>query len=324
MRRFQGAVALLLLVFLLLPAFSGCAALSSWDTPDVVCTVYPIYDWTLAILGDYAEDYSVLLLSDNGNDPHNYQPTVREIAAIRDAAVFLSLGGVSDAWADEVAEPSGRWLAMIDAVELCESAHEHSHGNDDGHGHGHAETHSDVDEHFWLSLRNAERAVLAIAELLIEVYGEETDAAAAFRLNAERYVEALRELDARYVEALASKERDTVLVADRFPYLYLMNDYGIRYHAAFPGCSAETEASFATVASLSDALKNEGMPAVIITETGKRDLADTVIAASGRTDVAVLVLHSCQSVTKRDRDGGANYLSIMEENLAVLTAALAS
>ena len=317
MRLLRRGTALLLLCLVLLPLLCGCA-LTGKEHSEIVCTVYPLYDWTLAVLGDYAERYPVLLLSDNGNDPHNYQPTVREIAAVKDAALFLSVGGVSDAWAEEIAKPTGKWLTLLDAVELCGMDHEH---HDHEHGDGH--THDEIDEHFWLSLGNAKRAVLAITEALSEVYADDAEAVAAFRKNAEAYTERLDTLDGRYRAAVAEAARDTVLVADRFPYLYLFSDYGIRSHAAFPGCSAETEASFATVVSLAKTLEELRLTTVLITETGTRDLADTVIAAAGRSDVSVLVLHSCQSVSLKERESGISYLSIMEENLAVLSAALA-
>ena len=38
----------------------------------------------------------------------------------------------------------------------------------------------------------------------------------------------------------------------RFPFRYLIEDYGLTYYAAFIGCSAETEASFETIAFLSE------------------------------------------------------------------------
>lgn len=316
MRRTVSLVAALLALVLFVGVLSACG--TQVETPAIVCTVYPIYDWTLAVLGDYAKTYPVMLLSDNGDDPHNYQPTVREIAAARDAELFLSVGGISDAWAEEIAKPTGKWLTLIDAVELCGMDHAH---HDHEHGDGHS--HDEIDEHFWLSLGNAKKAVAAIAEALSEVYADDAEAVSAFTENAARYVEALDALDARYRSAVLAAERDTVLVADRFPFLYLFEDYGIHYHAAFPGCSAETEASFATVVSLARAVEELALSVVLVSETGTRELADTVIAASGREGVSVLVLHSCQSVSRDEREKGVTYLTIMEENLAVLSAALA-
>lgn len=322
-RQIIRALALAFVLAVLLGALSGCADQERTDA-EIVCTIYPIYDWTVEILGEHAERYKVLCLSDGGEDPHNYQPTVTEIAAVKDSRLFLSSGGITDAWVAEIAKPTGAWLTLIDEVELCTEDHsDHAHG--DGHGHGETgHYHDDVDEHFWLSLENARRAVIAITEELCEIYAEDTAAVSDFRSNAAAYVERLVDLDTRYAEAVQAAERDTVLVADRFPYLYLFERYGIRYHAAFPGCSAETEASFATVASLIERVKELKLSVVLITETGKPDLAETVVAASGQGDVSILVLHSCQSVTEEERAGGMTYLSIMEENLAVVKAALAA
>ncbi len=312
------ASALLFSLFLVLPLLSACEVGEENGTQrEIVCTVYPIYDFVLSVVGDRVSDYPVRLLADDGNDPHNFQPSVADMKAVSDAAVLFTVGGVSDAWTRELVAPDTAVVHLLDAVTVC--AGDHAHG--DGHSHaGH--DHGDYDEHFWLSLRNAREAVAEILRVLSEVFANDADAVAEFRLNAEGYTAVLTALDAQYAEALSDRTLDTLLVADRFPFLYLARDYGIRYKAAFPGCSAECDASFATVVSLVETLKNAGLPAILVTETGKQDLAETVIRESGRTDAEVLVLHSCQSVTKEEIESGVTYLSIMEENLSVLCVAL--
>jgi len=308
----------LLMLLLLLPLFTACAP-HPRQSPAIVCTIYPIYDWVLQILGETADVYPVKLLSDNGNDPHNYQPTVGDLSFVADAALFLYVGGVSDDWAKEIAKPQGRVLALIDAVEICTAEHDHgAHGEHDGHDH------SEIDEHFWLSLRNAQKAVAAITETLCAVYAADSASCATFRRNAAAYTDMLASLDKRYRDVVAAAPRDGILVADRFPFAYLTMEYGLYHHAAFPGCSAETEASVATVLSLIDAVKRDQVRVILITETGTAELANTVIASSGKDGIEVLVLHSCQSVSKRERENGTTYLSIMEENLAVLIRALAA
>lgn len=315
MRRRFCLTALLLLA-LLLPLFAvGCGG-GETDGAEIVCTVFPIYDWTREILGDRAEVYGLRLLSENGNDPHNYQPTVRDIVAATDATVLFAVGGISDVWVEEIAGREGKTLYLIDEVDLCEAEHDHEEGAAHDHEHGHSE----IDEHFWLSLGNAKKAVAAIARALSEVYPADAD---TFARNAAAYSEKLDALDARYRSAVDSAARDTVIVADRYPFLYLFSDYGIHAHAAFPGCSAETEASFATVVSLAEAVRSGDVRVLLITETGTPDLARTVLAAAGRQDGEILTLHSCQSVTSAERAAGTDYLSVMEANLAVLTRALA-
>jgi len=319
---FSCVVALILCVLLFTLSLSSCTGgTTGEEDPEIVCTIYPIYDLVRCVLGDRIAEHPVGVLSDNGNDPHNLQPSVRDIAAVKDASLFLYVGGASDAWAEELLSPDAVSVALLDVCDVCESDHGHGDEGEDGHGHDHHD-HGEYDEHFWLSLTNAMQAVEEICRVLSEVYADDAETVADLRANADAYLASLAALDARYREAVESAALDTVLVADRFPFLYLMRDYGLTYHAAFPGCSTECDASFDTVARLSETLKGTEIPAVIITETGDRALAETVIRASGRENVEILVLHSCQSVTKKDRERGVTYLSIMENNLSVLTRAL--
>ena len=80
----------------------------------------------------------------------------------------------------------------------------------------------------------------------------------------------LAALDAEYKKAVENGKRDTVIFADRFPFLYMMKDYGINYHAAFTGCSAESEASFKTITALSRAADEIKTDTVLVTETSDK------------------------------------------------------
>ena len=114
----------------------------------------------------------------------------------------------------------------------------------------------------------------------------------------------------------------TVLFGDRFPFRYMTDDYGLTYYAAFTGCSAESEASFETIAFLAGKADELNLPAVLTIEGGNHKIADTVIAASSKADRKVLTMNSMQSVTADDVKNGMTYLSMMEENLNVLKEAL--
>ena len=323
MRRFSKAArafALLLVFLLLLPYLFSCGQRREIKA-EIVCTIYPIYDFVRSIVGDRASEYPVRLLADDGNDPHNFQPSVSDLAAASGASVLFTVGSSTDAWARALASDV-RVVSLLDAVTVCEGDHA-GHADEEGHSHaGH--DHGEYDEHFWLSLRNAREAVAEILSVLSEVFSLDGEAVADFSENAARYDAALSALDARYEEALGAEKCafDTLLVADRFPFLYLARDYGLSYEAAFPGCSAECDASFSTVLSLVKTLREKGLPALLVTETGKTELAQTVKREAGRSDAEVLVLHSCQSVTTEEIRAGVTYLSIMEENLSVLRTAL--
>ncbi len=145
---------------------------------------------------------------------------------------------------------------------------------------------------------------------------------AKYEENSENYIAKLDALDDRYENELSGVSKDTILVADRFPFRYLVDDYDINYYAAFPGCSAETEASFETVAFLSEKVDELDFSSIIIIDDASEDLARTIIDNSQKKASDILVLDSMQTVTGDESEGGTTYLSIMENNLSVLVTAL--
>ena len=290
----------------------------------VVTTIFPIYDWVREILGD-ADGVELTLLLDSGVDLHSYQPTAADIVKVAACDVFIYVGGESDEWVEdalkEAVNPDMRVVDLLDALgdaakeeETVEGmeAEEEEEGEEEGEE-------PEYDEHVWLSLRNAQSLVEAIADALAEADGENAD---LYRANAEAYAGRLGELDGRYADAVAAAELDTVLFADRFPFRYLADDYGLTYYAAFSGCSAESEASFETIAFLAGRVDALGLPAVLTIEGANHRAAETVVANTAGKDAAILVMDSMQGTTAADVAAGATYLGVMEGNLAALTQAL--
>ncbi|MFI3226621.1 MAG: metal ABC transporter substrate-binding protein, partial [Clostridia bacterium] len=178
---------------------------------------------------------------------------------------------------------------------------------------------SHSDEHVWLSVKNAIVVCQAICDQICALDAEN---AAIYQENTANYIQTLQDLDIAYETMVESAARDTVIFADRFPFLYMMNDYGVNYYAAFQGCSAETEASFETIVFLANKVDELNANYLIIIDNGLEDLATTVASNSQKQDCEILVLNSMQSITKDLIDNGTTYLSIMQENLDVLTLAL--
>jgi len=146
--------------------------------------------------------------------------------------------------------------------------------------------------------------------------------AQAYKANYEAYTKQLSALDAEYQAAVASAPTTALVFADRFPFYYLMDDYGLTHYAAFDGCSAETEASFATIISLANRVDQLGLSSIMVTESSNQSIAKTVINETKEKNHQILVLDAMQSVTSADVRDGATYLSIMQSNLAVLKEAL--
>lgn len=307
----------LFLIFLLLLTMAGCGAPAGSDQLQVICTVFPQYDWVRNIVGD-TDGVEVTLLMDNGADLHNYQASVADLTAISRCDLFIYVGGGSDAWAeDALKDPLNEkreTLSLMTVVEpLCTTHdHEEEHHEEEHH-------HEDYDEHLWLSLKNAETAVEKITALLVKI---DPGNAQTYQANSAAYRAKLGLLERQYQAAADSAKYKDLLFADRFPFGYLARDYGLHHHAAFTGCSAETEASFATLTHLTHKLDELNLPAVLVIETSDQSIAKTVLQNSQKKDRPILVMDSMQSVTQKRIEAGETYLGIMEQNLTTLKKAL--
>ncbi|MBQ2663740.1 MAG: zinc ABC transporter substrate-binding protein, partial [Clostridia bacterium] len=238
--------------------FSACGTQKNAATEQekarlkIVTTIFPEYDWVNEILGDNKADVTLLL--DNGVDLHSYQPTAEDILKISECDMFIYVGGESDEWAeDALKEAKNKNMKVVNLLEalgetvkeeevkegMQEEEHEHE---ENGEHKEHEEP--EYDEHVWLSLKNTQTLVTKIADTL-----SQTDAknAASYKSNANAYNQKLARLDDEYRSAVNAASAKTLLFGDRFPFRYLVDDYGLDYYAAFAGCSAETEASFETI-----------------------------------------------------------------------------
>ena len=307
-------LSLLLAALLMLTAACGTAGTPvKLDRLSVVVTVYPVYDWLRNLVD--GTDADVTLLMDGGVDMHSFQPSAADIVKVSSCDLFVHVGGPSDTWVeDALAEAVNPDMVVIDLLDVLgdrafeEETVEGMAAEDEDEG-------PETDEHVWLSLRNAAICCRAAADALAQLDAANADIYAA---NADEYTARLDALDAEYDALTDAAAFDTLLFADRFPFRYLTEDYGLTYYAAFAGCSAETEASFETVAFLSGKLAELGLPAVLIIDGSDGRIAETIVENAG-ADVPILTLDSMQSASASD---GSSYLGIMEQNLAVLDTAL--
>lgn len=323
----------------------------------VVCTIFPEYDWVKSIVGDLENNYEVTMLLDNGTDLHSYQPTAEDIAKIAGCDLFIFVGGESDEWVEDalkeainpdmqvinLLETLGEDVKQEEIVEGMEHNHEEDHAHEEeaeheeeheeehvheeeteyeeGHEEEHEEEHehAEYDEHVWLSLKNTEIFVEKIAEALAEI---DASNEMIYQQNCETYVAELKALDAEYQSVVEQGSKDTLLFGDRFPFRYLTDDYKLEYYAAFAGCSAETEASFETIAFLAEKVDELGINSVMVIENSDTRIAETIISTTKTQNQQIVVMNSMQSTTSKDVENGASYLNIMKENLESIKIAL--
>lgn len=304
---------LLIILSTLTLLLAGCGQKQDNQKLQIVAAIFPEYDWVRQIVGE-DDSVEVTLLVDDGVDPHSFQPAVSDMVAAANCDLLIYGGGESDQWLEklEATNPNRKTIALLPLLG------ERAHQEEIVEGMEAEAEESELDEHVWLSLRNADAFCQAITEALCELNPDKAD---AYRANLSAYQQQLSALDAQYQQAVSDAPKDTIVVCDRFPFRYLVEDYNLNYYAAFPGCSAETGASFETVVFLSDKVKELNLSALLVTESSDGRLAKTVAEAAGNENMPVLTLNSMQSVSA-EQAKTLRYLSVMTENLSVLQQAL--
>lgn len=311
----------------LLAFFSGCAKKSVSDGKiNVVATIFPVYDWAKNVAGD-SSGVNVELLVKNGVDLHSFQPSAADIIKISTADVLVFVGGESDAWVKDVLKnPVNKNISVINLMDLLKNsvkqeefvegmtAEEHEHHSEEEIN-SHENDEIEYDEHIWLSVQNAEAAAEKIAEILRE---KDSENAEFYTKNKNSYVLRLEQLKNFYNPQ--NEKNKTIIVCERFPFRYMADELGIKYFAAFVGCSAETEASFETIAFLSKKIQELDVQKVYVTESSDKKIAETVIRNAGQTGKCKIeVLDSMQSVTLEQSKNGKNYIDVMKENYKKLS-----
>lgn len=307
----------------------------SADKIQIVCTTFPQYDWVQNMLGEAAGDFNLSLLAKNNTDIHNYQPSAQDMISIKEADLFIYIGGESESWVTDMMEAddglSEHSVSLMEVLHeeglLVETGHvhqEHDHAGEDHAHHTHDEeqhqhSHREYDEHIWLSLKNARVLCQSISDRLLAL-----DPAKAEQVKAgtTAYLEQLEALDREYRTAIPDSAQKPLIMGDRFPFLYLAKDYDLEYYAAFVGCNAEVEVSFDTIISLAEKVDELQASYVLALDGSDQTIARTIIGSSKGGQQEILTIDSMQSVSWKDVQAGASYLDIMAANLEVLLKAL--
>lgn len=300
-------------VLLSLCSCSNTTNSNSEDKLNIVTTAFPQYDFTRQITGDKA---NLTLLLPPGSESHTYEPTPKDIIKIEKSDIFIYVGGESDSWIDKILESvdtkNKTIIKLLDCVTTVnEETVEGMENGEEDEAEG-----EEIDEHVWTSPKNAIKITNVIAEKLQE---KDKANAEAYKSNTDEYVKALTDLDSSFKNVVSTAKRKTIVFGDRFPFRYFADEYGLTYYAAFPGCSAETEPSAATLAFLVEKINQEKIPVVFHIEMSNEEIAKTI---SGETGAEVLQMHSCHNVSKDELESGATYLSLMEKNVDNLKIAL--
>jgi zinc transport system substrate-binding protein len=302
-------------IFAALAVFAACNSQANDAADDklkIIATIFPPYDFARAVAGNNA-DISMFLPP--AAESHSFEPTPRDIIEIQNCDVFIYVGGESEEWVNKILESmdvsNKKIISLMDCVEtVAEEVVEGMQEEEE------EEEEAAYDEHVWTSPRNAKLIVQKISD---ELCATDAANAGAYKQNTADYLGKLDELDGKFQAAADAASRDTIVFGDRFPFRYFADAYGLKYFAAFPGCSTETEASAATVKFLIDKVNDEKIPAVFHIELSNEKMANTISEATG---AKVLLLHACHNISKEDFEAGKTYIDLMNDNVAALEEAL--
>ncbi|MBO3445779.1 metal ABC transporter substrate-binding protein [Clostridium sp. CCUG 7971] len=300
------------------------------DKLHIVTTLFPQYDFVKQIAGDKAD---VKLLLSPGQDSHSFEPTPEDIIAIQNADVFIYNGGEAEAWIDKVIDSIDtkkvNIIKMMDYVKAVkeeevegmepEDEHDHEKEELEQNGENNNQDHEDeeeYDEHIWTSPKNAIRMVEGIKDTLVKVDNINSK---GYNTNYEKYIKELEKLDKLLIDTVSKAKRKMLVFGDKFPFRYLVDDYGLTYRAAFNGCSTQTEPSIETVTYLINKVKENKIPAIYHIEMSNKKIAKTI---SEETGAKVLLLHSAHNVTKEEFNKGITYIDIMNNNITNLKEGL--
>ncbi|MBR4295319.1 MAG: zinc ABC transporter substrate-binding protein [Clostridia bacterium] len=271
------------------------------DGIKIVVTVFPQYDFVRNITS--GTDAEITMLLKTGNEPHSYEPTPADIKALSKCDLFIWVGGESEAWADKLIDsasvPSDRVMALMDIVPLIEGSHE-----------------GEYDEHVWTSPKNAMLIVEALSEKLCEIDVGNKD---AYKLNSDRYISELSELDGKFCELVGRSSDRTLIIGDRFPFAYLADAYDFKYASPFKGCSSHTEPSVSDVAGVIEIAKEEAAKVVFSVDFSNEKLAGTIADEVG---AEIKRLYSCHTVSASDFENGIGYIDLMLQNLKNIEEAI--
>ena len=294
-------------------SFTACGtnSVASDGKLTVVATNFALYDFARAVCGDTCD---VRMLLSPGSESHDFEATLADIALLAETDVFVYVGGESEEWVPDVLEAAGAadvtQVCAIDLVETyinagTESDSGDEHSEDDGH-------HHEIDEHVWTSIPNAITIMEAIGEAVLKE--DEW-----FEADNDAYISELLDIDEEIRGIVAAAARDTVIFADRFPFRYFTEEYGLSYCAAFDGCSSAVEPSLSVVNTLIERVNETGSDTVFSIEFSDRKTAEAVAAETG---CDILEFHSAHNVSRADFESGITYADIMRQNAENLKLAL--
>lgn len=274
---------------------------------NIVCTLFPLYDFTKTIVGDLAD---VTLLLPPGVESHDFEPTAQDMVNIRNCDLFIRVGESMEVWSQTL-------LDSLDSQDNVLDLLAEMHLVSEGTAHDHSGTHTHVaDPHIWTSPQLALQMVETLQDSLCAL---DVKNASQYQKNAAPLLAGLASLDTEIQTLVSQAEIKTIVFGSSFALRNFTDTYGLNYISAYDSCGEHGEPNTAVVAQITKEVKQQQIPVIFKQEIVSSRVAESIAAETG---AQVLLFHTCHNVTKAELDAGATYLSLMQQNIANLKIAL--
>lgn len=292
---------------------AGCGGQAKVVTPDsagkikVVATVYPVYEFVKQVGGDKVD---VVMLIPPGAEPHDWEPTAKDIARIKGAKVFAYHGAgfepiekllTKDVLGTTLPVEVSKGVTPLPATHEADSKKNNQHDHEG-------------DSHMWTDPLSAQQEVNNIAQAL--AMADEKNAA-YYKENAEKYNKQLTELDQEYKTTLANISRKDIITSHE-AFGYLAARYGL-HQVGIMGLSPDAEPTPDRMAEITKFCREHKVNYIFFETLASPKLAQTIAHETG---AELLVLNPVENLTEEEMKQGKNYISIMKENLVNLAKAL--
>ena len=282
---------------------------------NIVVSNFASYDFLRAIIGENKNVVLKFLLGP-GKDAHSYDPTANDLITIKNADLFVYIGGEMENWSEKVISSlDGSKRKIICISELVDTIEEKE--VDGAEAEEEEEEEGTFDEHIWTSPANAVKMVEILEKEMEEIDSKNTS---TYKENAEKYISAIKEVDLQIRQIVDNRVRDRLVFGDKMPMQYFIDYYGLKVSATFSGCSTETEPSASTIAYLEKKVKEEEIPVVLYIELNNGKVANTI--ASEVPNCKAMQIQTLHNISLYDFNNGETWVSLMTRNLDVLKKAL--
>ena len=279
----------------------------------VIASFFPLYDFTRQVAGDRAE---VSVMVPPGVEPHDWEPTPRQIQDARNADMLVFNGAGFEAWVERIdakfAVNTSEGLELL-ASEGHDEEHEEGEGHeeerDDEHEHG------AFDPHIWLNPVLAKHQVEMIRSGLVTIDPENAD---YYNTNAARFSSELDELDIFIASELSSCEKSE-FIAFHEAFSYFALRYGLTQHAVHQS-SPEGEILPQRLRDVINLARQLGISVVYSEDLVDPRLAEVI--ASELPNGRVLILSPIEGLTDEEQRAEIGYLEKMRQNVANLKEGL--